>query len=243
MTLLIQILMIIVVLVLVTLIMYGIKLLVEYLLYSKNNSPWIIEGSINGRNAKQIKQDPKDSGAITLYRSDDESGGAVCSYSIWFVIDDPNHNKGEWKHIFHKGNQSGYPNRAPGVYLHPEENKLRIYMNTFTKVLEYIDIPNIPIKKWVHCVITLNGKYMDIYINGYLRKRKELDGVPKQNFGDVWLSMNGGFGGYISNFRYYRKALTYYEIENITQDGPSAEACIDSGQPPPYLDNNWWFDV
>ena len=55
MTLLMQILMIIVVLVLVTLIMYGIKLLIEYLLYSKNNSPWIIEGSVNGRNAKQIK--------------------------------------------------------------------------------------------------------------------------------------------------------------------------------------------
>ena len=43
-------------------------------------------------------------------------------------------------------------------------------MNTFDNILEYVDIENIPIKRWVHMAIILNGKYFDIYVNGYLRK-------------------------------------------------------------------------
>ena len=47
---------------------------------------------------------------------------------------------GEWKHVFHKGNKTGYPNRCPGVYIHPTKNTLRIYTNTYDKILEYVDI-------------------------------------------------------------------------------------------------------
>ena len=116
------------------------------------------------------------------------------------------------------------------------------YVNKLKKIYEYLDIDNIPIKKWVHCVIVLNGMYLDVYINGLLKTRKKINGMPKQNFGDLWLSLYGGFDGYMSNMRYFRKALKYYEIEDITKKGPSNTECLDSGNLPPYLDDNWWYD-
>ena len=237
-----QIISIIVILLIIVVIMFGISKLTEYMFYSKNNSPWILEGSVNGKNSKQIIQDPKNENSITLYRSDNQEGGAVFSYSFWFVIENMQYKYGEWKHMFHKGNKSSNPNRAPGVWIHPDKNIIRIYMNTYKKIYEYLDIDNIPIKKWVHCVIVLNGIYLDVYINGLLKSRKKLDGMPKQNFGDLWLSLYGGFDGYISNMRYFRKALKYYEIEDITKNGPSNQECLDSGNLPPYLHDNWWYD-
>ena len=52
----------------------------------RNNRPWLIKGSKNAKNSQVITQDPKNENSITLYRSDNESGGAVFSYSFWFVI-------------------------------------------------------------------------------------------------------------------------------------------------------------
>ena len=90
-------------------------------------------------------------------------------------------------------------------------------MNTMSNYLEHLDIDNIPIKRWVCCVIVLNGQYLDVYINGHLKSRKKLESPAKQNFGDLWLSLYGGFDGYLSNLRYYRKALQYSEIEEIAR--------------------------
>ena len=149
---------------------------------------------------------------------------------------------GEWKHMFHKGNKSATPNKAPGVFLHDTQNSIRVYMNTLQNINEYVDIENIPLKRWVHMAIVLKGKYLDIYVNGYLRKRHELSSVVKQNFGDLWLNLFGGFEGYMCRMRYYRRALEFTEVENIVRSGPSNSACGDTGDKPPYLDDNWWYD-
>ena len=240
--LVLQIVIIVVILAIVIGVMFGATFLAKFLLYSKNNSPWILKGSINGKNVRQVAQDPKNENSITLYRSDNQEGGAVFSYSFWFVIENMQYKYGEWKHILHKGNQNGNPNRAPGVWIHPHKNTMRVYMNTYEHLYDYIDIDNIPVKRWVHCVIVLNGMYLDVYINGHLKNRIKLSSMPKQNFGDFWMNMDGGFDGFLSNVRYYRKSLKYYEIEQITREGPSNKKCIDSGQIPPYLNDDWWFD-
>ena len=216
-------------------------MLKRYLL-GKNDQPWIIQNSKNAKNSLVITQDPKNDNSITLYRSDNEEAGAEFTYSFWFVIENLEYKYGEWKHMFHKGNKSSYPNRAPGVFINPTKNSIRVYMNTLNNILEYVEVDNIPIKRWVHMAIVLNGKYLDIYINGYLRKRHELSGVVKQNFGDLWLNLFGGFEGYMCRMRYYRRAIEYSEVESIVRNGPSKEACGDTGETPPYLDDNWWFD-
>jgi hypothetical protein len=232
----------VVVLIVVGVVIYFLTRMLKQFLLGKNDQPWIIQNSKNAKNSLVITQDPKNENSVTLYRSDNQAAGAEFTYSFWFVIENLEYKYGEWKHMFHKGNKTSYPNRAPGVFIHPTKNAVRIYMNTLNNILEYVEIDNIPIKRWVHMSIILNGTFLDIYVNGYLRKRHELSGVVKQNFGDLWLNLFGGFEGYMCRMRYYRRALEYNEVESIVRNGPSNEACGDTGEKPPYLDDNWWFD-
>ena len=53
---------------------------------------------------------------------------------------------------------------------------------------------------------------IDVYINGVLTKRHILSGVPKQNYSDVHISQNGGFGGYLSSLRYFNYAINTNKI-------------------------------
>jgi hypothetical protein len=68
---------------------------------------------------------------------------------------------------------------------------------------------------------------MDIYINGSLTKRHDFinaDGafsVPKQNYGDVYVSMNGGFSGNTSDLRYFEEAIGTNQIQKIVNAGPN----------------------
>tara|TARA_B100001093_G_C26811475_1_gene1007766 strand:+ start:459 stop:1385 length:927 start_codon:yes stop_codon:yes gene_type:complete len=223
------------------LVYFATNFLRKYLL-GKSDQPWILQDSKNSKNSLVVTQDPRNENSITLYRSDDAASGAEFTYSFWFAIENMEYKYGELKHMFHKGNKSGNPNRAPGVFLHPTSNTILVYMNTVNNIMEHVEIKNIPLRRWVHMAIILKGQYLDVYVNGFLRKRHELSSVPKQNFGDLWLNLNGGFDGYMCKMRYYRRAIEYNEVENVVRGGPSEAVCGDTGEKPPYLDDNWWFD-
>ena len=233
-------------LVVVALILYGLlsslKNIVISFVTKSRDSPYIFKGSKSGKRSLVINQDPRYSSSIPLKRSHGRDD-AEFTYSLWMLIEDTEYKFGEWKHVFHKGNDSAYPLRAPGLYIHPRENKLRVYMNTLDGILEYIDIPNIPVRKWIHLAITLNGRSMNIYVNGKLRTKKTFESVPRQNYGNLWVSLFGGFEGYLSKMRYFNYAIDYTEVEKIVRQGPSKDACSDSGEYPPYLEDDWWYEM
>ena len=62
----------------------------------------------------------------------------------------------------------------------------------------------------------------------------------KQNNGNLWVNLFGGFDGYLSKLRYFNKSLEYDEIQDIVREGPSSVITADTGELPPYLDNSWW---
>ena len=51
-----------------------------------------------------IHQDPSKPGAIPIVRSINQNDGIEFTWSVWIYVDDLLHNKGQYKHIFHKGN-------------------------------------------------------------------------------------------------------------------------------------------
>lgn len=112
-----------------------------------------------------------------------------------------------------------YPHNSPGVYLAPNSNTLFIYFNTYNALLEKIEIPNIPMQKWFSLIIRGKDKILDIYINGVVTKRHLLSGVPKQNYGKIYAGLNGGFGGFLSNLRYFNYAVKTKDIDDILKQG------------------------
>jgi hypothetical protein len=206
----------------------------------RKGSPYIFEKTKDARRRAVITQNPNKEGSVILPRSSNEKGGIEFSYSTWLFIDNYNYKLGQWKHVFHKGNESSWPLRAPGVWLHPTKNALRVYMNSYDEISEHVDIENIPINKWFSLIMVMRGQTMDIYINGNVKKSLKLNSIPKQNYGDVYINSFGGFSGYLSRLRYYDYALNYSEIDAVNKAGPNLMPVAESNENPPYLTANWW---
>lgn len=137
------------------------------------------------------------------------------TYSIWIYIDDWSYNYGSEKVIFSKGD-------SPKVYLGANENDLNVSMkldggsNTFM-----CGLPNIPLQRWTNIIITLNGRSMDLYLNGKLTRTCLLKDVPKiDTTSDLLLTPNGGFSGYTTNFKYWSDTVNPQQSWNIYKSGP-----------------------
>ena len=197
------------------------------------NHPFLVDGLYTASNGKVISQDPTKKDSVPISRSDNETFGIEFSYSIWVNVtslDDSPGSTGQYKHIFSKGDNDNVPvdsrglnspNNSPGLYIDKNTNALMVIMNTFEQLEEMVTVANIPINKWVHVLIRVQGTYLDVYINGTLAKRKVLGSVPKQNNGNIYVCQNGGFSGYISNLRYFKKALEPGDILGLVNKGPS----------------------
>jgi hypothetical protein len=228
----------------------------------KKYSPYLIEGIVDATVPKQIK-------ANQMLPSSDGQYGSEFSYSFWIFIKDTNFTNSSGTcssgskpllHVFHKGSNdfiasgaasgqstsSYYPLlEMPGVWLYPNTNKLNIRFNTYNNVVETADVGNIPLNSWVNIVITLIGSSVDVYVNGNLKKRSKLSGVPKINYGNLYVSNYGGFNGYMSKLRYYNYAVQSFQVDQIFTQGPSSQfdGSYSNGlsSPPPELSYNYWM--
>lgn len=236
-----QIVIIIIVFILLIIIISIIKSIIIRIKNNKEAKPWLVKGTKECKNQLIVYQDPKTDGSQTLKRSKNEGDGIEFTYTTWIYVNDWSYKYGDWKHIFHKGNSDSWPNRAPGVWFHPKKNTLRVYMNTYNQVADYVDIDNIPLHKWMHLTVMCYGNKLDVFINGFLKKQLILNGIPKQNYGDVYINSFGGYDGFLSEMRYYNYAISMPTLEDIIRSGPSTAPCLDTGARPPYLSANWWL--
>jgi hypothetical protein len=196
-----------------------------------NNNPYVIKGMIDGTYGIIVPQNPKDNDSVTILRSNNESKGMEFTWSVWLYINDIGLESNKHQHIFNKGtgtyNQNtglSTVNNAPGLYLGPGSNTLKIIMNSVSDPNDstgILSIDNIPIRKWVNVVIRLENVMLDIYVNGTISSRSILENVPKQNYDDIYVCQNGGFSGKLSDLRYYNYALNVFEINRIVNAGPN----------------------
>jgi hypothetical protein len=230
-----------------------------------DGSPWIIRDTIDARqNAQSSIPGPR------FALSNDQKYGIEFTYSFWIFIKGFELHKAdstrstELKHVMHKGSQlygesinNGQPAlECPGVWLNAYDNSMYFYFNTFNEKasesshsvpvpvpvpVERIQVKNLPVKKWFNVIVSVINRDVDIYINGRLKERKKLDGLPRQNFGDVHVVNRNGFDGFLSRMRYYPEALPYYRIETIMRDGPSQAPLQELGEIPPYLADDYWL--
>ena len=191
---------------------------------------------------------PNEDDAKVIKRSMNERSGLEFTYAMWLYIENEawNTSRTEDMHVMHKGNKDGYPNRAPGIYIDRNTNALTIKMNTFhdTEIEDSVTIENIPVDKWFHlAVVVTQPKNLDIYINGFLKQRKILNGIPKQNYGNIYLTQDGGFSGMQSRIYYYDFAISAVSMHQLVVEGPSRKMSNSTrGSEPPYLAQSWWLE-
>jgi hypothetical protein len=191
---------------------------------------YLVNGMVPGNQQKIIYQNPALANSATIYRSVNESKGIEFTWSLWLNVNAINFNQNVYSPIFYKGNNNlnsvglNYPANAPGLYLEPMKNNLLLIMNTFKEINEEIQIPDIPLNKWINVIIRCQNKTLDVYINGTITRSLELSDVPKQNYGNVYIGTNGGFNGFLSNLMYFTYSLGPGQISTLVSKGPNLKA-------------------
>ena len=220
--------------------------------FSYSEDPVLFRGMKDAKTMSRISTNPNSPNSIPILRSRNRTDGLEFTWSVWIFIDDPIYKQDQYKHVFSRGNDAHdndgimKPNNSPGLYLTPitdNQQNLLIRMNTFEQMNEDVLVEDIPINKWVSIIVRCDQHQLDIYINGVLTKRHILQGVPKQNYDDVWVTLNGGFDGYVSELRYFARAIGLGRIQSIVDSGPNLrmEGSDITKALPQYLSTRWYF--
>lgn len=211
---------------------------------SPSRSPYLVKGYVNGNENIQIYQDPKRDDTVPILKSNDRHRGIEFTWSTWLYLNENQNTTPNYNAIFVKGVDQfdatsgiGLVN-GPGLYVSQTDASgvttqyLHVVMDhvsstaTTTDNLsdgrDVVQVDNVPIKKWFHLAIRMQNMVLDIYVNGTIVKRHNMDKIPKQNFHDVWVSK--GFSGKLSNLQYHDRALNVFEINNIVMFGPNTTA-------------------
>lgn len=146
----------------------------------------------------------------------------------WMFVKDWNYGYGKDKSVLVRADPTNAAVMNPSISLHPTDNTLKVSISIFpnnssasktepapatgsgssTDDVFICEVPNIPLQAWFSVSVSVFGKNADIYIDGKLVKSCMLPGVPKPAVGDIQLSPNGGFSGYICNVYHYPRMLT-----------------------------------
>ena len=204
-----------------------------------------------------------------LLFSDNERTGTEFSYSFFLYVNEQTFTGDDvMKHVFHKGYKNAWPLMGPGVFVKGNSNTLRVVMNSYKNPMSFVDIDNMPVRKWFHCVLICRKNSLEIYINGNLIKKLPFEGsLPYQNFQDLILfspaklmvskvrtvvvdqvlptgadsiRVEGSFSGNLSNLFYFSYALSYTEIQALTAKGVSSKTLTKAQDMPPYLTDTYW---
>lgn len=158
------------------------------------------------------------------------------AYSIWFYVNDWNYKFGQPKIIFERMGPKGQV--SPQVSLDPFENNLAIKLALYNgpgqsdgsvpasspltqgPTIHTCNVPNIPLQRWVNLSVSVYGRSLDVYLDGKLVRTCVLDNTafidPKAG---VYLTPDGGFAGWTSNFQYMNDAINPQQAWNIYKNG------------------------
>ena len=227
-----------------------------------SKTPIVVNGLLSTNSLTKYQVNPSVTNSKPILRSVNENQGMEFTWSTWIFIDNATSgNNNNPKRIFSKGGHSEtgdiFAMNSPGLYLYDgtnsNTNALTIAMTTFDDSgststsgnIEKIIIKNVPIQKWVNIIIRVQHRTIDIYVNGILSSRYNLNQVIKQNYGDIFVGDDAnGMNGFISSLRYFDHGIGNMKIQEIIQQGPNLKAIGDQNQEtmPPYLATRWYLD-
>jgi hypothetical protein len=85
-------------------------------------------------------------------------------------------------------------------------------------VISTCSVSDFPLQKWVNVIVSLNGRAVDIFVDGKLVKTCVLDGVPKLS-DTSQIILGGGFEGFLTNMKYKKDVISPQEAWDIYSEG------------------------
>ena len=233
---------------------YGLYYFISYSIF--NQSRIIIEGTKVPILCNQFNKF-----SITSFNK--TGNGKRRSYTFWIYIHDLNKFSGSYKHVFHIGDTGDIRRSSPFVFLDSQENKMyvrfsAIHDDTFTEsypsvqnldpselssfMQQGIEIPYIPIQRWVHIAIVVNenanGGSIAAYVDGDISKivntgeilpngsQLKIRDLDLDKMGDLYVgggfdSTSGpGFSGLLSKISTYNYDLNNKDVYADYNQGP-----------------------
>jgi len=179
------------------------------------------------------------------------SGDSQGAYGIqwWMFVKDWNYGYGKEKTVLSRSDATNSAISNPRVTLAPTENNLRVSVSIFPNEegggsktepapandpgasddIFVCEVPNVPLQSWISVSVTVFDRNLDVYINGNLVKSCFLPGVPKPAAGNIDISKDGGFSGYMCDLNHYSKALVPSDAQAFYSAGTS---CASQGGSP-----------
>ena len=132
----------------------------------------------------------------------------------------------------------GAKDPCPTMYLGATENNLYYQLtlpdrdSSSENILYTVGVSNVPIQRWVHAVLCVYDRTVEIYIDGKLSRTSVMPNVMTtvSSNGNIILSPAApgatssltGFSGYTSNLTYYPNPITPQEVWNLYKKGPGS---------------------
>lgn len=245
----------VVVLILCIFVSYGLYTFISYSIFNKSRI--VIEGT-----STPILCNQSSKFSITTFNK--TGNGKRRSYTFWIYIHDMNKYSGSYKHVFHIGDSNDIRNAAPYVFLDSHENRMYVRFGAVSNdsfadnissvqdlsvsqlnqfMIQGIEIPYIPIQRWVHVAVVINenanGGNIVAYVDGDISKivttddlingtaerikiaNLDLDIMGDLYVGGSWESMNGpGFSGLLSKVCMYNYDLNNKDVYDDYNRGP-----------------------
>lgn len=156
-------------------------------------------------------------------------GSADYTFSIWFYINDWNYNIGINKVLFERRATSDNK-PAPSVTLGANTNNLNVAIETYipstgtgtagATQTNNCQITDIPLQRWTNFIMSINGRALDLYIDGKLVRTCVLAGPPKTYPNTpIQICPGGGFSGFVSNFEYIANSINPSKAYDIYKEG------------------------
>jgi hypothetical protein len=164
-------------------------------------------------------------------------------------IKDWNYGYGREKPVLLRNDTSDPSIMNPSVTLHPTDNVLRIKVSIFPNDESAVsvatpapandpgsaqdvfvcEVPNIPLQSWFSVSMTVFERNLDVYIDGMLVKSCFMNGVPKPAAGDVRISPDGGFSGFVCDVNTVNKMLNPTDAMSFYEYGTQCRSTVDTG--------------
>jgi hypothetical protein len=198
------------------------------------------------------KQDANVTTAITIDPSKMPSlyDGGEFSVSTWIYVQNWNYRNGYNKHIL---SINGATFDTIRIYLGGYHPKLNVRLHTkptnsstsdgenlaasnrkavFDQLspdaatldsMSVCDLPEIDLQRWVHITVAVNGRTVDVYMDGKLARSCVLSDYYKVDGGGYQgkLLDYGGFGGYVQSVKMFSAAVSPDMVYKMYMAGPS----------------------